>query len=308
MPWRVSGREPSGQPSGPGRRLRSGPRPTGRPTLGWNVLIAALLVAPMAHAQQTPTERRSQVVQVPGVESSSPPRSPQPAAPAPTYGTTEPTPTQGDPRTGAAPTRVYTPTDSAPTRVYTATESAPTSVYPAAEPTPTPGYPVTGPTPTPGVPPPAQAPPTPRLGAAPFDPAYDPNAEPEVLTGPADLSSADQEIAEIEGLIEQAHYRTALSVASSTRRLLLRAEPGAAVDIRRARLEVLCATARVALGEPMAARSHLELAHRANPELELDPSSVSPKVMELWRSVQRGEPRWLSQPGPMSGPMPGPRP
>lgn len=110
--------------------------------------------------------------------------------------------------------------------------------------------------------------------------------------GGLDFSDVDQEIAEISALNEEAHFRTALAVAGATRELLARAGAGPAVDVRRARLEVLSATAAVALGREDEARAHLRSALAHDPDLVLDAGSTSPKVLSLLRearSVQRTE-------------------
>ncbi len=55
------------------------------------------------------------------------------------------------------------------------------------------------------------------------------------------------------------------------------------------RLEVLGATASLALGDEPGARAHLAAALAANPGLELDPASVSPKVIGLLAKVRGRE-------------------
>ncbi|MCZ6463772.1 MAG: hypothetical protein O7A09_05500 [Proteobacteria bacterium] len=100
------------------------------------------------------------------------------------------------------------------------------------------------------------------------------------------LADVDRELDEIEDLVRDAHFRSALSVASSTRALLDELEPGAAVDTLRVRLEVLSATALIALGRTSDARVRLAHAVRANPELQLDEQTTSPKVIRALDSLR----------------------
>jgi hypothetical protein len=58
---------------------------------------------------------------------------------------------------------------------------------------------------------------------------------------------------------------------------------------RRAQLEVLAATAEIALGQEDAARESLERALRAHSELSLDPARYSPKLVRLFEEVRGGE-------------------
>lgn len=103
----------------------------------------------------------------------------------------------------------------------------------------------------------------------------------------ARLASADRRIAEVETLLVAAHFKTALGVAQETRGLLDAAAGAPGVGQRRARLEVLEATAEIALGRRDAARRSLERALRADPALELDEREVSPKLLSVWREVRR---------------------
>jgi len=96
-----------------------------------------------------------------------------------------------------------------------------------------------------------------------------------------DLTDVDQELGEIGSLVEEAHFRTALAVASATRSLLQQAGDTPAVRVRRGRLEVLCATAAIALGHEEEARAYMEAALAQAPDLQLDATSTSPKVMAL---------------------------
>jgi len=101
------------------------------------------------------------------------------------------------------------------------------------------------------------------------------------------LAELDQELSGVDELLSGAYFRTVLSVAEVVRSRLR--EPGldAAVDARRARLEVMVATAELALGRHDAARRSLVQARRADPALELHEASTSPRVLELWRAAPR---------------------
>ncbi len=107
-------------------------------------------------------------------------------------------------------------------------------------------------------------------------------------TAPAgpDLTDVDQELGEIRLLVEEAHFRTALAVATATRDLLEDTPDGPAVRIRRARLEVLCATAAIALGRESEALDFMREALARDPDLRLDPVETSPKVVALLERVR----------------------
>ena len=96
-------------------------------------------------------------------------------------------------------------------------------------------------------------------------------------TAPAEL---ERRIAEVDALLAGAHFHTALALArSALDRLPAAAAPGEGPA--RARLELMAATAEVALGRREAARLSLERAARADPTLVFDPRELSPKLMEL---------------------------
>jgi hypothetical protein len=147
-----------------------------------------------------------------------------------------------------------------------------------------------------GLPPVSAAPPAAVAAAAeplssgwPFTlevlPPYSPPPDP-VRGDLAVLGEVDQELSEIRQLTEEAHFRTALAVARATGELLDRAGEGPAVDVRRARLELLSATAAVALGRDDEARTHMMAALAHDPTLTLDAGSTSPKVLALLREVR----------------------
>jgi hypothetical protein len=142
----------------------------------------------------------------------------------------------------------------------------------------------------------ASAAPAARASGAP-GPAVGPPARPEAPVsttapsrgrdeGPTTARPArlDRDLAEIDALLDTAHFRTALARVESTRRRLGgAARPGP----RGARLEVMAATAEVALGLRARARESMIRALRADPGLTLDAGEVSPKLRELLAEARR---------------------
>jgi hypothetical protein len=107
----------------------------------------------------------------------------------------------------------------------------------------------------------------------------------EVPAGTADRPTLDPtdidlELDEIDRMVAEARFLSALSVARSTRSALDERPSSEALRARRVRLEVLSATAEVALGRQADARASLLRALRAEPALRLDPATTSPKVLE----------------------------
>jgi hypothetical protein len=101
------------------------------------------------------------------------------------------------------------------------------------------------------------------------------------------LARVDQELAEIDALLATAHFRTALAVAEPTRGLLAGFGEHPRLGGRRARLEMMAATAEIALGRRDRARQSMIRALRADPTLILDEREASPKVLELLREARR---------------------
>jgi hypothetical protein len=93
-------------------------------------------------------------------------------------------------------------------------------------------------------------------------------------------------IDEVDALLARAHFRTALGVARTSLGRLDALGPAPHPDARRARLELLAATAEVALGRREAARQSLIRALVADPGLALDAGETSPKVLELLREAR----------------------
>lgn len=127
-----------------------------------------------------------------------------------------------------------------------------------------------------------------RAQASPYD-AFPATAvvDPAGQANTPSLTSVDQELSEIETLVAEAHFHTALSVSKATRGLLVASPATDAVSLRRARLEVLAATAAVALGRDAEALVSMSDALRANPDLQLDTATTSPKVVAILDEARR---------------------
>lgn len=108
---------------------------------------------------------------------------------------------------------------------------------------------------------------------------------------PERLAALDRELDGIATVLRAAHFRTTLALADDARELFDAAAPGSALARRRARLEVMAATAELALGHRGRARQALERASRADPRLALDETTTSPRIVSLWRSVREGAAR-----------------
>jgi len=104
----------------------------------------------------------------------------------------------------------------------------------------------------------------------------------------APLAEVDRRIDQIEKAIGEAYFQTALALTRSAQELLdpLAADP-AQVAPRRARIEVLAATAEVALGHRAQAREHLVRALQADPTLSLDERDTSPRLLALLPEARR---------------------
>jgi hypothetical protein len=100
------------------------------------------------------------------------------------------------------------------------------------------------------------------------------------------LLEAMEAIAAAEKALQEARFERALESVERGRRLL---ETQGVAGQWRAQLEVLAATAEIALGREDAARESLERALRAQSELSLDPARHSPKLVGLFEEVRGGE-------------------
>lgn len=108
------------------------------------------------------------------------------------------------------------------------------------------------------------------------------------------LTDLDRRLEQIGQAVAEAHFSSALSLAQDTRAELDALAPSdPQATPRRARLELLAATAEVALGRDSRARDCLVRALRADPALELDAGVTTPKLLRLLpearRQAARGE-------------------
>ncbi len=85
--------------------------------------------------------------------------------------------------------------------------------------------------------------------------------------------------------LRSAHFESALESAEAAR-ALLDALPDASHRKSRVRLEIVRATVQVAFGDHDAALSSLGRALKTDPDLELDPAVVSPKVMRVFHAAR----------------------
>jgi len=91
-------------------------------------------------------------------------------------------------------------------------------------------------------------------------------------------AKADTAILEVERQVQTARFEDALASAKTARAQIARVAAAERPE-REARLEVLAATAELALGRNEAARESLSRALAANPALALDAQKTSPKVL-----------------------------
>jgi hypothetical protein len=106
--------------------------------------------------------------------------------------------------------------------------------------------------------------------------------------GGPDWSPIDAKIETAEALVRGARFQQALETANQIRPTLASIEDGPGSSLRRTQIEVLSATAQIALGRLQAAHESFERALAADPELELDAGSTSPKIRRVFETV-RGE-------------------
>jgi tetratricopeptide (TPR) repeat protein len=103
---------------------------------------------------------------------------------------------------------------------------------------------------------------------------------------PTDFSAIDRALGEAEGELNQARFARAVELTEQTRRDVEGRGDSADLRERRARLEVIAATALVALGRSEDAAESFARALRADPELELDPERTPPKIRRLFQQVR----------------------
>jgi hypothetical protein len=101
-----------------------------------------------------------------------------------------------------------------------------------------------------------------------------------------DWSPIDAKLGEAAALVQNARFEQALLTADQIRPTLASTEGAPGGGIRRAQLEVLSATAQIALGRHQAARESFVRALAADPELQLDAGTTSPKIRQVFDSVR----------------------
>ncbi len=116
-------------------------------------------------------------------------------------------------------------------------------------------------------------------------------AEPAAALASAELSSrVDDLLHKAEELARAAHFEEALDYAERARQLLREgSQASSSLRERRVRIEVVSATAQLALGDEAAARQSFARALAVNPALELDPVSTPPKLRRALENIRREE-------------------
>ncbi len=110
-------------------------------------------------------------------------------------------------------------------------------------------------------------------------------APPAASRAPARRDSLQRRLDSSEAQLREARFEEALEGAGSVRDLLNSRGVGPH-DPLRVQVELIAATARIALGEMEAALACLERALQAQPDLELDPVQVSPRVIAALRAAR----------------------
>jgi hypothetical protein len=96
-----------------------------------------------------------------------------------------------------------------------------------------------------------------------------------------DFAPIDAQIDTAALRLDEARFAAALALSDLARARLARFAPEPPVSERRVRIELLAATARIALGEEQDARTCVERALREQPDLTLDPARFTPKLRRL---------------------------
>lgn len=105
------------------------------------------------------------------------------------------------------------------------------------------------------------------------------------------LRNVDRALDAIQRMIADAYFHTALGIADTKRERLNQLGLRRGLALRRARLEVLAATAEVALDQRVQALQSMRRALEANPSLILDEQRTPPKVYALLREARKGRMR-----------------
>jgi hypothetical protein len=103
-----------------------------------------------------------------------------------------------------------------------------------------------------------------------------------------DFSALDAQIAAAVAYLDQARFQSAAELADLSRARLVRLAAATPVRERRARIEVVAATARIALGDVDDARRCVERALAARPDLVLDSAQAPPKLQRLFEEARAG--------------------
>lgn len=120
-------------------------------------------------------------------------------------------------------------------------------------------------------------------------PAKSPAPATPAAVPPPDWTRTDAALGQAEARIRGADFESALADAERVRRDLQPKASAPGAGERRARAEVLAATAEVALGRDDAARRSFERALAANPKLILDPATTSPKVRRVFEAARAAQ-------------------
>ena len=108
-----------------------------------------------------------------------------------------------------------------------------------------------------------------------------PSAEPAVR-----LDTLESIVDAVEQLVREARFHTAIGVARTAQGWSEAANDTPQLRAPYARLEVLAATAHVALEQHERARDRLRRALALDPDLSLDEQNTSPKLLEVLRTIQ----------------------
>ena len=105
-----------------------------------------------------------------------------------------------------------------------------------------------------------------------------------------DLETVDRILNEVEDLVRNAHFHTAIGVARTARGWDADRPTDPTLRSRRARLHVLAATAHIALNQAASARQSLRRALALNPRLLLDEATTSPKLLAVLNDLRSTRP------------------
>lgn len=131
------------------------------------------------------------------------------------------------------------------------------------------------------------APPATReVALTPPPPEFAPPVRARSRSASTDWSPIDAELGEAQALVFGARFDQALEAAERIRPKLAPVEDAPGASQRRTRLEVLSATAQIALGQYEDARESFARVLAADPAFQLDARSTSPKVLHVFETVR----------------------